>query len=143
MVGIPVLTKYSDGYRLMAEFEGHEYFLNPGATKVFSDKLEELNNSAIDRHIFTTAPKKYENVTIIDCQTDDTYFRSKFLLMEARGAQFVINKHSTWQHLEEFEKLNLEVGWRFLGEPFDFEGKLDTNIKSFSFFDSIKNLFAK
>ena len=91
--GIPVLMRYSDGYRLIAEFEGEEYFLNPGATQHFEKDLVKLNNADEDK-LLDIQPD-LSNITTINCFTDSELFKSKFILVDARGSQYIINKYST------------------------------------------------
>lgn len=118
--GIPVLMRYSDGYRLIAEFEGDEYFLNPGATQYFEKDLIVLNDSDKDELLNLTLQSDLSKVTTINCFTDSEFFKSKFILTDARGSQYIINKHSTKRHLHRLEEMNKKVGWEFKGNPFDW-----------------------
>lgn len=123
--GINILIKYSDGYRLMANVEGQEYFLNPGATGHFSGRLHDINNHDTDKLLGLRQPSDLTGVTTIDCFSDDTFFKSKFLLIDARGEHFIVNKYSTWRHLDTLEEMNRAVGWRYLGTPFKWEDMED------------------
>jgi len=115
--GIPVLVKYAEGYRYEAEFEGQEYFLNPAATKIHFDKLHQINQSATDKLLGLEQPSDLSGITVLDCNSPDSTYKSKFLLMDARSTQYVINKHSTWRHLQTLEELNAPVKWKFTVPP--------------------------
>ncbi len=119
--GIPVLIKYADGYRLMAEFEGQEYFLNPGASNNFTNKLFEINQSKTDKLLGLKQPTDLSGITVIDCFTDSDVYISKFLLIDARGSQFIVNKYSTWKNLRTLEELNNEVLFNFNGDLHKWE----------------------
>jgi hypothetical protein len=120
--GIPVLVKYLDGYRFMAEFEGQEYLLNPGATGQFIDRLYKINNPEQDEKLNLQEPDNFEGITTIDCRIINLKCKSKLLLLDARGSQFVINKYSTWKNISLLEEMNRVVSWKFLGAPFKWEG---------------------
>lgn len=119
--GIPVLTKFSDGYRLTSEFEGQEYLLNPGATQEFRNHLDSINQFDLDKLTISKPKEDITNVTILNCKTDSPHFKSKMLLLDARGSQYVINRYSTWKNYKKLEEMNNAVGWRFKGKLFDFE----------------------
>jgi hypothetical protein len=124
--GINVLIKYAEGYRVMANFEGQEYLLNPGASQHFSGRLHDLNQHDIDLLLRPEQPSDLTGITTIDCFTDNTHFlKSKFLLIDARGDHFIINKYSTWRHLYTFEQLNKAVGFRYWGTPLKWEDMED------------------
>jgi hypothetical protein len=123
--GINVLIKYADGYRLMANVEGQEYFLNPGATEQFSGKLHDINKHNTDKFLGLKPPSDITGITTIDCFSDDTFLKSKFLLIDARGEHFIVNKYSTWRHLDTLEEINRKVGWRYLGTPHNWDDVKD------------------
>ena len=114
--GIPVLIKYAEGYRLMAEFEGQEYLLNPGVSKDLTDKLRLINKHDSDIQLGLKQPTDLSGITTIDCFTDSDIYTSKFLLIDSRGKQFLINKYSTWRHLKTLEDINNSVSWNFKGD---------------------------
>lgn len=113
--GIKFLMRYADGYRLMGEFEGQEYLLNPGATQCYRDNLKQLNQYNKDILLGLSEPTEFDGITIIDCRTNDKLFKSKIVLLDARSSQYIINKYSTRRHLKTLEELNSSIGWSFKG----------------------------
>jgi hypothetical protein len=128
--GINVLERYADGYRLIANVEGQEYFMNAGAAKYFSKSLNEINNSERDKNLYSVQELAISGITTIDCFSDDPIFKSRFLLTDARGVHFIVNKYSTCRHLTEIEKMNSEISGKYLGLPLEWNENENSDIPS-------------
>lgn len=115
--GIPVLVEYEDGYRLMAEFEGYEYWVSDSATYQFSPQL--ININCYDRDI--TNECYFENLasleSVIDCRLNvSSPYKSKFLLHKAGSVQFIVNKYSTKKYIQLLDFMNKSVKFKAVGE---------------------------
>ena len=115
--GIPVLRRYKDGYRLMAEFEGEEFLLNPASTKMFMKDFERLNNFERDEKLNFPKIENFENLRILDCRLKHNLYSSKFLLTDTRCEYAVFNKHSTKRYIKELDEMNKKYSGKLWGEP--------------------------
>ena len=146
--GITLLLKYKDGYRTVAELEGLEYVLNPIATIKNLSELKKINEYDFDNKILSLSVPQDLALTKLDCFTQNKKFKSKFLLADARGGQFVINKYSTHLNLQQLEYLNFDTGLELYGELVDYYYDENLNLKTidsknilFLFIQKIRRIF--
>ncbi|QCR23765.1 hypothetical protein [Pontibacter sp. SGAir0037] len=110
--GIPILMRYNDAYKVVAEIEGQEYIFNAAASAHFRERLKILNNPSYDGQWTTIGETIPDHVTKIDCTINpNTYsqFETKYLVLDGRHTYFVINKYSTWRHMELLDQLNKSI----------------------------------
>lgn len=111
--GIPVLVEYAEGYRLMAEFEGNEYWVSSAGTYQFSEYLHNINNPKNDWEEIFYLVEMAETISILDCRLNQpSRYKSKFLIHRAGENQFIVNKHSTKKHLRLLDYLNSSLRFK-------------------------------
>lgn len=110
--GIKVLHKYSNGYKLAAEFEGGEYLLNPGASKLCLEELRSINNWQRDKVVKLSFPPAAA-ITTLNCFRGNN---SKFLILDTRAPNFfIVNKYSSAIFYKRLEELNSKYKFEFWG----------------------------
>jgi len=108
--GIKVFAPIIGGYQHIAEFEGWEFLLNPGASIYYPKTFHEINNYERDKanpFEFYDIPS---NVKILDCRVNPTIkattgITCKLLLMRGTS-QKIINKYSTKFYLGKLNDMN-------------------------------------
>jgi hypothetical protein len=112
--GVYFLIDFGTCYKLMGELEGFEYLLNIASSYLTRKSFHDFNNSVRDRE---TPLIDYEPESHI--RTIDTYLPekskhgAKFILIEGRGAQSIVNKHSTKRHLQWIDEINQKYTYQY------------------------------
>ncbi|MDM1366358.1 hypothetical protein HX017_15560 [Myroides marinus] len=102
--GVFFVYRFPEGFRVMGEAEGWEYFLNWEASNKYRPRIREINDYNRDQYGSFKEYNIPENISIIDARLND--FESKYILCDPRGGFAIINKFSTQKHLQELEELN-------------------------------------
>ena len=112
--GIQYLSSFGDHFKIMGELEGYEYIFNIATAALIRNIFSELNNRQRDFSPTFQAfiPEKHH--TIIDARlSGNEKYRSKFIFIENRMSQAIINKYSVAKNLEYLDKLNRSFTYTF------------------------------
>jgi len=105
--GICFLQECHGGFKVYGEVEGYEFIINRRSNESNCTKLELINN--IDRDFFDDfKPYTFSKaiLTINAASPDPDKYKCKYIILDFKGGESVINKYSTKKYLEEINKIN-------------------------------------
>lgn len=128
--GIYMLKFIGYGYSLIGEMEGYEYFLNPAASAYFFSSFRHFNdyeNDQTENFFDYSIP---EDVTTIDAKlSNNSDYKSKFLVFDNRFHFAICNKFSTKKNLPSINTLNNSLYFEYDNKDFSLTKRMNIFLK--------------
>lgn len=109
-----MLINFGYCYKLIGEVEGYEYIFNIASSYLTRKSFNEINNYERDKEApFIEYTPSDLTRTIETRLPDNQEYEAKFILLEGRGWQSIVNRHSTKKYLNWIDDINQKYTYEY------------------------------